>query len=49
MLECMFCAVINPFTPGSAKSKFDQFSKVTNWRKFKNKQVSKIEEQTVPQ
>ena len=28
----------NPFTPDSAKSKMDKFSKITNWTKLKNKQ-----------
>ena len=28
----------NPFTPDSAKSIIDRFSKITNWRKLQNKQ-----------
>ena len=28
----------NPFTPDSAKSETDQFTKITNWVKLKNKQ-----------
>ena len=30
--------VSNPFTPDSAKSKIDEFSKIAVWGKFKNKQ-----------
>ena len=29
---------VYPFTPNSAKSKIDKFSKITNWVKLKNKQ-----------
>ena len=30
--------MLNPFTPESAKSKIDKFSKIANWVKLKNKQ-----------
>ena len=33
-----FVVFFNPFTPDSAMSKIDQFSKITNWVKLKTKQ-----------
>ena len=36
-LAVMSSAVYNSFTPDSAKSKIDKFSKITNWVNLKNK------------
>ena len=32
--HCMPLAMFNPFTPDSAKSEIDKFSKITNWLKL---------------
>ena len=36
----------NPFTPNSAKSKIDKFSKITNWVKLKKKSTIVLSGQT---
>ena len=37
-IRCVY-SDLNSFIPDSAKSKIDEFSKITNWVKLKNKQL----------